>query len=90
MQSSRARNVKAGRRQLSVPLLERRYRQNPFWYTLPRYHIPTGKGLNAFPELVFLFEQSRTIQDKKEKIRTGVSGVSEDSRGNRPGGLLLV
>jgi len=37
----------------------------------------TGKDLNK-------------ESDKKKKIRTGVSGVLEGSRGNRPGGLLLV
>jgi hypothetical protein len=36
--------------------------------------------------------QNRGIMknEKNYEIRTGVSGVSEGSRGNRPGGLLLV
>jgi len=33
-------------------------------------------------------ENAREIN--KKKFRTGVSGASEGSRGNRPGGLLLV
>jgi hypothetical protein len=34
--------------------------------------------------------ENREKIKRNYEIRTGVSGVSEGSRGNRPGGLLLV
>lgn len=52
-------------------------------------HFFAGSDIQPFKDTVYRKRPDKE-SDKKKKIRTGVSGVLEGSRGNRPGGLLLV
>ena len=52
-------------------------------------HFFAGSGIQPLKDTVYGKKPDKE-SDKKKKIRTGVSGALEGSRGNRPGGLLLV